>query len=182
MNKAVVILTLMISLPGCALPSARSSQAQIQKQLAAIEQHVQRPNQRDESVSVWSVHQQAEHVLLANSGILKLIETAERPAQPGERSLRGWFVLRFGFIPRGQAKAPEAVIPKERAREELLQLVSESRERIARLDVSALEEDEEPVGNHPYFGALSSREWLRFMSVHGRHHLKIVDDILAAGK
>ena len=33
---------------------------------------------------------------------------------------------------------------------------------------------------HPYFGALDISEWMRFMDVHHRHHLKIVRDIRKA--
>ena len=33
---------------------------------------------------------------------------------------------------------------------------------------------------HPYFGALDIAEWMRFMDVHHRHHLKIIRDIRKA--
>ena len=95
----------------------------------------------------------------------------------------GRVVLKTGFIPRGRGKAPRATRPAERDAEDI---EAGMRRLAGRLDelLEQLPLLEEAGWRtlHPYFGALDISEWMRFMDVHHRHHLKIVRDIRKAAR
>ena len=135
-------------------------------------------------VSNWTVGKQLEHLLLSDRTILdqfdRLADGRQGPA-PGGKTLIGRIVLLTGFIPRGAGKAPGATTPAGRDAADLEAGLRRLAERFAALgeQLPVLEE----AGwrsRHPYFGALDVAEWMRFMDVHHRHHLRIVRDIRKA--
>ena len=135
-------------------------------------------------VSKWTIGQQLEHLLLSDSTIFdrfdRLIDGREGPA-PGGVTMVGRMVLATGFIPRGRGKAPEAVRPAGRDAADIEAGLHRLRQRCAELrEQLPLLEEAGWRCRHPYFGALDIGEWMRFMDVHHRHHLKIVRDIRKA--
>ena len=137
-------------------------------------------------ISKWTVGRQLEHLMLSDKTILdafdRLTDGRQGPA-PGGPTLLGRAVLKSGFILRGIGKAPEATQPAERNAEVIEAGLRRLASRLAQLteQLPLLEEAGWRI-RHPYFGALDIGEWLRFMDVHHRHHLKIVRDIRKAAK
>ncbi len=135
-------------------------------------------------VSRWAVGKQLEHLLLSDRLILdrfdRLTDGREGPA-PGGLTILGRVILRAGFIPRGRGKAPKAVKPAGRDAADIEAGLRRLAERLDDLteQLPLLEEADWRLP-HPYFGALNIGEWMRFMDVHHRHHLKIVRDIRRA--
>lgn len=129
-------------------------------------------------VSQWSVHKQIEHVLIVNIKVLDLILSPENWVCDGKRkTLLGHIALRVGTFPRGKAKAPKIVQPEGK---DIAALLSEAKKRISKT-TKALQENipnNDPVQEHPYFGSLSIKDWLRMLEIHQRHHIKIIKDIL----
>jgi hypothetical protein len=135
-------------------------------------------------VSKWTAGKQIEHLLLSDETILdsfdRLIDGRDGPA-PGGPTLVGRVILRTGFIPRGAGKAPSAVQPAGRDEADIEAALRRLAERFAGLaEQLPLLEESGWRCRHPYFGALDIGQWMRFMDVHHRHHLKIVRDIRKA--
>ena len=136
------------------------------------------------AVSAWTVGKQLEHLLLSDRSILdmfdKLTDGRQVPASGGPKLL-GRVVLATGFIPRGAGKAPGATTPAGRDAADLEAGLRRLAERFDELlEQLPLLEETGWRCRHPYFGALDVSEWMRFMDVHHRHHLKIVRDIRKA--
>lgn len=139
---------------------------------------------RDERVSAWSVHEQVEHLLLADRGIVKWIfralEEAEPAGRAGEPTDVGRAILDAGAIPRGRGPAPDGTIPRGATPPELVDQLEALRELCggmeARLEAIAASRQTRP---HHVLGHFTPAEWLRFLHVHHLHHAAIIDDILA---
>ncbi len=135
-------------------------------------------------VSKWTIGKQLEHLLLSDSSIFdsfdRLIDGRDAPA-PGGPTWLGRIILATGFIPRGRGKAPKGVRPAGRAASDIEAGLHRLRQRCDQLrEHLPLLEEAGWRCHHPYFGALAIGEWMRFMDVHHRHHLKIVRDIRKA--
>lgn len=164
----------------------RSHIATIQSQIGILEALAADEDalaMRAESVSAWSVARQVEHMLLTCRVIFKQIdrilagdgETSTKPSLPGK------LLLTVGKIPRGLGKAPKFIHPTDRSPDEIRALVTDCRER---LDGFTTETESiaasRAIAKHPFFGAFTPTMWLRFVDVHNRHHLAIIDDIRSA--
>ena len=135
-------------------------------------------------VSKWTVGKQLEHLLLSDETVLdrldSLTDGREGPAGGGKTVL-GRAVLLIGFIPRGLGKAPVLVKPAGRDAADIEAGLQRLAERLAELtEQLPLLEETGWRCRHPFFGALDIGEWMRFLDVHHRHHLKIVRDIRKA--
>lgn len=142
---------------------------------------------RAAGVSAWSVGQQLEHVMLADTRVLDSIERLSQAeadgleVTAGSPSLVGRIVLATGFIPRGRATAPEATLPGGMDAEALARRLGEVRDRVSSLEESlgALE-SVRGTSRHPILGRFTPRRWVQFSGVHHAHHWRIVQDILKA--
>ena len=142
---------------------------------------------RSNGVSGWSVGAQLDHLSRAGTEIVKGLEGVAQTGGFVEHrtelpaTLIGRALLRLAWFPRGVAKAPKSVVPEESP------TVEDVRGRLEAMAVAvvALEQKAEILGvsrtrrKHPRFGGLTATQWVRFIFVHQRHHLKIVRDILA---
>ena len=135
-------------------------------------------------ISQWTIGKQLEHLLLSDQTVLdrfeRLIDGRHSPA-PGGKTMVGRALLWTGFIPRGFGKSPRAVQPSGRDAVDIEAGLQRLGERMGELtEQLPLLEEAGWRCRHPYFGALDIGEWMRFMDVHHRHHLKIVGDIRKA--
>lgn len=138
-------------------------------------------------ISAWSPLQQIAHISKSNRWILSsvvAILTGRRKFETaGSIKPIGRLVLRSGLIPRGVGKAPSVARPDDAI--SAARLSEELRLQLA--NMGQIDEHLEAVKNsqdtfeHPYFGHLNSRQWIRFVRVHTNHHMKIVSEILSAG-
>ena len=133
-------------------------------------------------ISAWSVGQQLEHIGNVDGAVLDGIDRLlDGDGTPGRPTLPGWVLLLTRRIPRGRAKAPEAMLPRHADIEQTIERANETRRRLdehlGRVRELARMRRTRP---HPILGGFSPRRWLRFLDVHERHHLAIIDDILKA--
>jgi hypothetical protein len=133
---------------------------------------------KSERVSGWTISQQLEHLALVNGYLNQRIETAlkEPPENADQRpDWRAYMLLWTGYIPRGKAQAPDAVVPQGLSPDMLRQKLAEARDGFAafepRLQNFPTSRGRSP---HPILGMLTARQWLRFIEVHNNHHLKII--------
>ena len=145
--------------------------------LDELEAWLAKPDRHAAGVSSWSIHKQVEHTALVARQILELVRGLEAGAvgEPGGRiRWPAHLVLALGWIPRGKGVAPPSVLPGEAPDPTAIRSILadvRARQRTRRT----------PAGGnraaHPHFGALTARQWLRFLGIHTRHHLKIIRDI-----
>lgn len=141
---------------------------------------------RADRVSGWSVAEQLEHLMVSDRSILRALDTmlaGEKPSAGGGPSLAGRAILGFGYIPRGVGRAPKAVVPGKMEPPEIEAGFRELRQRYGALekDLGRIERSDWTFP-HPLLGNFDCRRWLRFVTVHHRHHQKIIRDIVAAAR
>lgn len=129
----------------------------------------------------WSYGEVYSHILQANLGSLIAIERCANGTGKIDDKRMGWLaqlIFLFGHFPF-KFKAPEKIaaqvnnIGKEEARNLLVKLKAKIEQMI-------------PVTNkastfskikHPRLGLLNAKQWLRFIDIHTRHHLKQLNRI-----
>ena len=127
------------------------------------------------SVSNASVGWHIQHSLMVINEVSNALLHCNLPAYKSKHSFAKTYVLLFGIIPRGKINSPSAVRPAGDITKETL-LANAN-------DTSALLASLTPLSpsayfTHPMFGHIKLRRGLRFLSIHTRHHLKIITDIL----
>lgn len=126
-------------------------------------------------ISEATVGWHIQHSLLV---ALQIIQAAERSNPADYRykfNLPKFLVYTFNKIPRGKAKAPERVTPREAFNEEALKKDFQVlKSRLAVLD--ALEPDNFII--HPIFGHLHLKASIKMLKLHTKHHIDIINDII----
>ena len=162
-------------------PSSSASLKSIRLDLQTFIELLPHYNLRSAAVSGWSVGQQMEHTTKATRLALKLIQSDQDPPDGVEPAgLLAALVLLIGRFPKGR-KAPEGVMPKginEKENREYIEQIVKMIDEIAP-NTDILDRDTRKY-LHPRLNGLTKREWLRFVAVHQRHHLRIINRIIAA--
>jgi len=137
------------------------------------------------AISKWSTDEQIQHVLLANrwalSTMVSMLRDEAEFSESGRLKPLGMLLLGFGAIPRGRGKAPTAAKPSTEATLSDLRV----NHRQQRGYLRKIRENQDLARSlstrfqHPVLGDFTLSHGLRFVRVHTRHHLKIVNEILA---
>ena len=130
----------------------------------------------DTSVSNGSIGWHIEHLALSTRNIILALKAPkESPIQKSFNIKRIW-VLGIGKIPRGKGKAPAPSVPKPETQQDIEHL-SKSIQK-AKLAVQNLENlPKDAYFPHPIFGHLDCKQSERFIEVHLRHHIRIIEEI-----
>lgn len=149
----------------------------IQTHLDSLKSYIDDAPVRVLSVSGWSVGQHLHHCGLAMVGICEALAASAPPMPCVPLSLPRLMVLGTGRIPRGRAQAPDAVLPEA---EPTVELVRDILERSRQGLDAAAGLGETAWFNHPFLGPMSRKTTLRFIAIHNRHHLRLIEAILKA--
>ena len=145
--------------------------------LDAFEAHIENRDRAAAEVSKWSVGMQVHHSLKVAAGVFQAVAESEPGAEKPTFSFLKFIVMLTGRIPRGKAKAPKIALPEESpSEEELRQLLDRARKNLKTLK----EADPACYFKHFKFGVLNRDQSVKFVEIHSRHHLHIIDDILKA--
>jgi hypothetical protein len=140
-----------------------------------LQQHTANAHITNSQVSHSSVSWHIHHCILVISGITNTLAASNPNDYAPKFSILKFMVLNFGKIPRGKGKSPEQVKPKaELTAEQLNEQIIKTLEKIKNLEAL-------PANahfKHPLFGSLNKQAAIRFLYVHTRHHLKIIEDIV----
>lgn len=143
---------------------------------------------RAPEVSGWSVEQHLYHVALATDlsfNNVRSAATGKGMLVSADGELGDWAaeVLARDEQPRGVTEAPRMVRPGETVEEAFLKMEQEGNRRVLEelRGVSESIEGSSAWVPHQELGPLRAAHWLRFAALHARHHLAIVEDVLAAG-
>jgi len=133
-------------------------------------------DKQNTSISQGPVGWHIQHTLLATKKIIGAVENSDPKKYRWKFNLTRSFVFTFNKIPRGKGKAPQSVIPNEPFEPSALQKEVE----IVKSKVNTLDTLEtNNYFDHPYFGNLNLKAAQKFLEIHTKHHLTIIDEILA---
>jgi hypothetical protein len=144
------------------------------KQIKELESTI--PNQEDYNpeISKSNVGWHIEHILLTNKMILEAVEKSNPADYTWSFKLPRIVVFTMNKIPRGRAKAPKVVVPKTYDEQTLLEHL-----KIVTAKIQGLENmSSDKYFDHPYFGNLRLNKTIKFLEIHTKHHLEIINDII----
>lgn len=140
-----------------------------------LENNISKANSIDQSISQRGVDWHIDHSLKVIIGVSKTLIKSNEEDYKWKFNLLRTVSLTLGYFPKGKGKAPKVVNNKEAILiEDLktqLELVKELIENTSKLKAKN-------NFNHPYFGLLNLKKSQRFLTVHTKHHLKIINEIV----
>ena len=143
--------------------------------LLRLENQISNFEKTNPNVSNSTVGWQIDHCLLVINGIIGQLEISDPSKYQPKWTFPKFMVFTTGKIPRGKAKAPKVVIPTQVAtQEELIAKLAAAKNNVLKLDSFS----ENQFFNHPYFKDLNVKQIKKFLTIHTKHHLKIIQDIL----
>lgn len=143
--------------------------------LHQLESHLPNLDKTNSKVSNSTIGWQIDHCLLVINGIIGQIEISDPSKFKPKWTFPKFMVFTTGKIPRGKAKAPKVVIPTQVAtQEELIVKLAAAKNNVLKLDTFS----ENKFFNHPFFKDLNVKQTKKFLTIHTKHHLKIIEDIL----
>jgi hypothetical protein len=134
------------------------------------------PNLEDYNpeISKSNVGWHIEHILLTIKMIIEAVEKSNPADYTWSFKLSRIVVFTMNKIPRGRAKAPKVVVPKTYDEQTLLEHL-----KIVTLKIQGLEKmSSDKYFDHPYFGNLRLNKTIKFLEIHTKHHLEIINDIM----
>lgn len=146
------------------------------KYLDELESFIPEFKEKNPKVSKSNIGWQIDHSLKVIITVLNQLQSAPI-GKSSKITLLGHFCLITGFIPRGKGKAPKVVLPPEIIEEkDLMKQLNVAKKLVSELSTV----NKKAIFKHPFFGILRKKQTLRFVEVHTKHHLKIIDDILTS--
>jgi len=147
----------------------------LEDKIEELESYIPQAEARNPKVSKQSVGWQIHHSLKVIHSILLALEKSDPSRYKWTFSWTRAIFLRWGWFPRGKAKAPKISLPPEEIDLEGIKSELEA----VRDSLSILEgRSKNSYFRHPYFGQLNMSKARKFLSDHTNHHLKIIRDIL----
>ena len=143
--------------------------------LDKIESLIPERDVKNENISRADVAWHLDHMLKTINEITKSLEKSNPEMFKKSFNAARVMSLTLGFIPRGRAQSPSVVRPPENIKTE--DIISQLQK--ARNNVKVLNRLDKKVHfAHPVFGMIDKATSIRFIEVHTKHHLKIINDIL----
>lgn len=126
------------------------------------------------AISAGSAGWHIEHCLLTIDIVMEALRISVPAQYQPKFNLWKNVVMITTRIPRGRAKAPKSVRPKnDHTIESLKQHICNTKTQLGVLN--SLEENHHFP--HPYFGQMNSKQAVKFLRIHTLHHLKIIKEI-----
>lgn len=134
-------------------------------------------DEMDPNISSVPVGWHIEHIYMATLIITEQLLRSDPANYKWAFNKNRFMVFAMNRIPRGKGKAPAAVQPKERTSLARIEKYAE----IAKEKLNAINDlNSNNHILHPYLGMLDQKASIRFMCIHARHHIEIINDILKA--
>jgi hypothetical protein len=126
-------------------------------------------------VSKSAIGWHIQHSLLVIERVITQIQQSVPVEYKAGFNFKRLIVFTLDKIPRGTGKAPKAVQPQGEITLEII----EANYTIAIQKISELSSlQPKQFFNHHIFGKLKTSTTIKFLSIHTKHHLNIVNDIL----
>lgn len=130
--------------------------------------------QRTPEEGVWSYAELYSHIFQANLGSLIAIERCLHGSKQvtGSPTFFGRLILFFGIFPPVKLKSPARMIGTKITLEEAGNYIARFKSKLADVVPLVRKADLKRTAQHPRLGMLNAPQWLRFVYIHSRHHLK----------
>ena len=149
--------------------------SKLQHQISELESHISNLEKTNPSVSNSTIGWQIDHCLMVINGVIPQIEVSNPTEFHAKFNFNRFMVFITGKIPRGKVRAPKIVTPLGVATAEDLKANIE----IAKNNVSKLNNlPKNSYFKHPFLSDLNVKQTEKFLVIHTKHHLKIIQDIL----
>lgn len=125
-------------------------------------------------VSKANVGWHIEHILLTIDKIIESLNKSEPANYKSSFNFTRLLVFTMNKLPRGRVKATKAVIPEEYNEKSLREHLYSTKLKVEELKII----DSNKYFNHPVFGNLKLNKTIKFLDIHTKHHLDIINDIL----
>mgnify|MGYP003608445485 CR=1 FL=1 len=143
--------------------------------LLQLENHIPNFEKTNSKISNSTIGWQIDHCLLVINGVMSQIEISNPTEFQSKFNFNRFMVFTTGKIPRGKIRAPKMVTPISIATAEELK----SNIEIAKNKVSKLNNlPKNSFFKHPFLSDLNVKQTEKFLAIHTKHHLKIIEDIL----
>jgi len=143
--------------------------------LNQMESNISHAEVINQEISKGSVAWHIEHSLLTLNGITELLIQSNPDNYKWHFNFLRMVVLTKKKIPRGRAKSPAVVQPKDNINvESLLAHLSLTRNKIKALESLT----KNSYFKHPFFGNLKLNQSINFLEIHTKHHVEIIKDII----
>lgn len=147
----------------------------LNKLVNALEINLENQALENQPISTSSVGWHIEHSLLTIGLIIDSLKKSDPDNYKWQFSLSKIIVFTTNKIPRGKAKAPKVVLPKETITiEKLKDNFANTKAKINQLNSL----NTNNYFEHPFFGKLNLKATIKFLGIHTKHHLEIVNDIV----
>lgn len=147
----------------------------LQNLLFHLENHIPNLEKTNSNVSNSTIGWQIDHCLLVINGIISQLEISNPTEFQPKWNFNRFIVFTTGKIPRGKIRAPKVVTPIDVATLEDLKLKME----IAKSNIQKLNDlPKNSFFKHPFLNDLNVKQTEKFLVIHTKHHLKIIEDIL----
>ena len=145
-----------------------------QELLKTLESKIDKLESINLSVSTSSVGWHIEHSLLVINVVIDDLQKSNPENYKWKFNFNRMIVFTLNMIPRGRAKARSIVTPKIYNSETLKAHLQITKETIKKLIMIT----HDNYLTHPSLGHLKLKDTIKFLNIHTRHHLKIINDIL----
>jgi hypothetical protein len=140
-----------------------------------LETKIEHSDKLNTAVSKTAVGWHVQHSLLVGLQIITAVEKSNPADYQPKFNIKKFIVYTLNKIPRGKAKAPERVMPREAFNATVLKTdIQLLKSRLAVLN--GLERNSFFV--HPVFGHLNLKGTIKMLQLHTKHHLDIINDII----
>lgn len=147
----------------------------IGKSIIVLENAIPFYEQHQKTVSAKNVAWHIDHSLKVINSVCESLKISNPQDYKSTFSFVKFYIFLRGSIPRGKAKAPNAVVSND----EILKSDIELQLAIAKINLQEIKNlSANSHFQHPYFGKLALKKSHRFLAIHTNHHLAIVNDIL----
>ena len=148
---------------------------ELSKLIKSLEEKIPMMDAANTQISSAKVGWHIQHSLMVINSIINGLKQSDPTMYQWKFNLNKTLIFTLGKIPRGKGKAPKVVQPKEEITKDTL-LESVEKANISVAELNHVQKNQYFL--HPYFGHLNLKPTIKFLKIHTKHHLKIINDIL----
>lgn len=131
-------------------------------------------NEQNSIISKSDIAWHLDHSLKVINVIIETLKNSNPEDYKSSFNFNKTLVYTLGFIPRGKGKAKSVRSYEKISLENIKEQLDQSKKMVVLLE----QLQDKNHFKHPYFGNLNLKETIRFLEIHTKHHLKIIDSIL----